>query len=121
METKIRTRIFFTADLAKSDRLLVKIVRDRGEVSRNSQRPHRRDINRRLTAFGDLQASLHEKKGLTHDDQLVCVEGLSRDEKVGDAEFILERDETVTFGCAGSLSANHQARDDERLAVGLFK
>ena len=100
---------------------LVKVVRDGGEVARDAQRLKRGDVDRGLPTLGDLQATLNEKKGFTHDYEFVCVEGLAWDEEIGDAVFVLQRDEAVTFGGARALAADHQAGDDEWLAMGHFK
>ena len=68
-----------------------------------------------------MQASLHEEKGLACDDPFIFVEGFAGNEEVGNAIFIFERDEAVTFGSAWPLTANHQACDDQGFAMGHFK
>jgi len=61
---------------------------------------------------------LDKEKGFAGDGEPVFVEGLSRDEEVRDAEFVFEGNEAVTFGGAGTLSADDEAGDREGESVG---
>ena len=75
---------------------LMEVVGSRGQI-RKAERLYRSDIDRRLSAFRDLHATTGEEEGLARDDELELMKGLSRDEEIGDAVFIFERDEAVAF------------------------
>ena len=74
-----------------------------------------------MFAFCDLEAAADEEEGFAGDGEAVLVEGFSGDEEVGDAVFVFERDETVSFCRAGALTADDEAGDGEGHAVGEFE
>lgn len=67
-------------------------------------------VDGRLAAFGDLESAFDEEEGFGGDEELILVEGVAGDEEVGDAGFVLERDEAVAFGSGGALAADDHAR-----------
>ncbi len=68
-------------------------------------------------SLADLHAAKAEEERFGGDDEAVLVEGVARDEEVGDACFVLEGDEAVALGGAGALTADDLAGHGERLAV----
>ena len=74
-------------------------------------------VNGGLTAFGNLQTTFDEQERLGGDEELVLVEGVARDEEVGDAGFVFETDEAVAFGGGRALAADDHAGRPYRDAV----
>lgn len=51
------------------------------------------------------------------DGETVVLKGVARDEEVGDAGFVLEGNEAMAFGGAGTLTADDEAGDGHRSSV----
>lgn len=71
-----------------------------------------------MATFGDLEASGDFEERFAEDGKFVAMEGLARDEEIGDAEFVFEGNEAMAFGGAGALSADDEAGHEDGEAVG---
>ena len=69
-------------------------------------------------AFLILQFALDQQKLLVHDEDVICVEKLRRDDGVGDAGFIFDAEKDESFGGAGALARDHSAGDANLGAIG---
>ena len=112
-EPSLSVPVFF-ADFCDS----VEIVGSGGVVGGDAGKGRKMGgVNGGLTAFGNLQTTFDEQERLGGDEELVLVEGVARDEEVGDAGFVFETDEAVAFGGGRALAADDHAGRPYRDAV----
>ena len=96
-------------------------------VSRSPWPPPRHGSRRALHLLGAdggdpllvLQRALHQQKRLLEDHQAPLGEQIGADDDVGDAGFVLDRQENEPLGGARSLAGDHGARDAHAAAVSL--
>lgn len=69
-------------------------------------------------AFACLHSSMAEKELLGGEDKAVAVEGVTGDEEVGNAGFVLKGEKAVPPGRAGSLPADDESGASDVLAMG---
>ena len=62
-----------------------------------------------LATFGDLQASVAEQEAFGGDGEAMLLEGVAGNEEVGDAGFVFEGNEAMSFRSAGALAADDEA------------
>ncbi len=97
--------------------MLVEVVGAGGEGGGEGEGVEGGGVEGGLSAFGDLEAAVAEEEAFGGDGEAVALEGVAGDEEVGDAGFVLEGDEAVAFGGAGTLAADDEAGDCHRSAV----
>lgn len=96
----------------------MEVMRSGREASFDSaQWLHACGVDCRLLTFADLDVPRNHEERLSGDGETLGVEGFPRNEEVGDAIFVFERDETVTFGGAWTLTADHEAGNFDRSSV----